>query len=187
MIRNLDKCRSKKTFLLNTPIGKLEIFSCSIGLHKISIDKRDNLLIHKNESVFLIENLNDNEQTPDVILETIEYFKEYFGCMDTIKKLPNICWESVCRKNSFTEKVLKGLCEITNKGTKLSYKELATLCGNSKASRAVGTVMRRNPIPLLIPCHRVIKSDESLGNYSGGSGVDLKKWLLEHETRFAKK
>ena len=72
-------------------------------------------------------------------------------------------------------------------GEKISYKQLAALSGNDLASRAVGSVMRRNQIILLIPCHRVIKTDESLGNYSGGSGVKLKKWLLEHELKLAKK
>ena len=192
MLRNLDKCPSTKTFLLDTPIGSLKILSCEIGLHNISINNTDsNLLFGLNKNfVCLIRDTNDDMQTPDVILETIEYFNEYFSDKDIKQKLPNIpniCWESICSRNSFTEKVLRKLVEMTTVGTKLSYKELAALSGNSKASRAVGTVMRRNPIPLIIPCHRVVKSDESLGNYSGGSGVDLKKWLLEHESRVAKK
>ncbi len=66
-------------------------------------------------------------------------------------------------------------------GTTLSYKELATLAGNPNASRAVGTAMAHNPLPLFVPCHRVLKSDGSLGEYSGGKGVRSKQWLIDHE------
>lgn len=66
-------------------------------------------------------------------------------------------------------------------GTTLSYKELATLAGNPDASRTVGSAMANNPFPIVVPCHRVLKSDGGLGNYSGGEGVKSKQWLLEHE------
>ena len=49
------------------------------------------------------------------------------------------------------------------------------------ASRAVGTVMKNNPVPVLIPCHRVVKADGSLGNYSGGNRNHIKGWLIELE------
>ena len=184
MLRNLNKCPSNEAsqeFLVDTPIGKLELTSCSLGLHKISIKD-----VHKNDydlekDVILIRD-NDEQEMKTIIMDAVEYLSGYFNNAES--KLPKICWPSICKKDSFTEKVLKALFEKTSYGDKLSYKELATLCGNSQASRAVGTVMRRNQIPLIIPCHRVIKSDESLGNYSGGSGCNLKKWLLEHEAKF---
>ena len=61
----------------------------------------------------------------------------------------------------------------------ISYGELARRVGNPKASRAVGQANAVNPIPLIIPCHRVINADGSLGGYS--SGLDRKRWLLRHE------
>jgi methylated-DNA-[protein]-cysteine S-methyltransferase len=64
-------------------------------------------------------------------------------------------------------------------GTTISYAELARRVGNPKASRAVGQANAMNPIPLIIPCHRVINADGSLGGYS--SGPDRKRWLLRHE------
>jgi len=64
-------------------------------------------------------------------------------------------------------------------GQTISYKELARRVGNPKASRAVGQANAVNPIPLIIPCHRVIAADGSLGGYS--SGLDRKRWLLRHE------
>ena len=64
-------------------------------------------------------------------------------------------------------------------GQTISYGELARRVGNPKASRAVGQANAVNPIPLIIPCHRVIAGDGSLGGYS--SGPDRKRWLLRHE------
>jgi methylated-DNA-[protein]-cysteine S-methyltransferase len=64
-------------------------------------------------------------------------------------------------------------------GQAISYTELAQRIGNPKASRAVGQANGRNPIPLIIPCHRVIAADGGLGGFS--SGLDRKRWLLRHE------
>jgi len=64
-------------------------------------------------------------------------------------------------------------------GQTISYGELARRVGNPKASRAVGQANAVNPIPLIIPCHRVIASGGGLGGYS--SGLDRKRWLLRHE------
>jgi methylated-DNA-[protein]-cysteine S-methyltransferase len=64
-------------------------------------------------------------------------------------------------------------------GRTISYQELAVRAGNPRACRAVGQANGANPLPLIIPCHRVIAADGSLGGYS--SGLHRKKWLLEHE------
>jgi len=64
-------------------------------------------------------------------------------------------------------------------GQTISYGELAHRVENPKAARAVGQANAVNPIPLIIPCHRVIAGDGSLGGYS--SGPDRKRWLLRHE------
>ena len=67
-------------------------------------------------------------------------------------------------------------------GETVSYKQLAVLAGYQPSSaRAVGTAMRTNPVSILVPCHRVVKADGSLGNYSGSLKNGLKQWLLEHE------
>lgn len=64
-------------------------------------------------------------------------------------------------------------------GVTLSYGELARRLGDPKAVRAVGTANGRNPISIVVPCHRVIGADGSLTGYGGG--VDRKRWLLVHE------
>ena len=58
---------------------------------------------------------------------------------------------------------------------------LARRAGRANAARAVGAVMAANPLPLLIPCHRVLRSDGQIGGFSAGEGVELKKKLLGHE------
>lgn len=64
-------------------------------------------------------------------------------------------------------------------GKTISYGELAEKSGIARGARFAGNVMAKNPFPVLIPCHRVIKSDGSMGNYSGG--VHVKRMLLDHE------
>ena len=64
-------------------------------------------------------------------------------------------------------------------GQTRSYKDIATAVQNSKASRAVGTANGRNPLSIVVPCHRVINADGTLGGYGGG--IDIKKQLLKLE------
>lgn len=79
---------------------------------------------------------------------------------------------------TFMKKVWMGLCDIPY-GETVSYKEIAIKVGNPNASRAVGLANNRNPIPIFIPCHRVIGKNGSLTGYSGG--LEIKKILLEIE------
>jgi methylated-DNA-[protein]-cysteine S-methyltransferase len=66
-------------------------------------------------------------------------------------------------------------------GTTMSYAQLARRIGRPAAVRAVGLANGSNPVPVVVPCHRVIGSDGSLNGYGGG--IERKRWLLEHETR----
>lgn len=68
-------------------------------------------------------------------------------------------------------------------GATISYGEQARRLGDQKASRAVGSANGRNPIAVVVPCHRVVGADGSLTGYA--SGVDRKAWLLEHERAVA--
>jgi methylated-DNA-[protein]-cysteine S-methyltransferase len=68
-------------------------------------------------------------------------------------------------------------------GSTMSYGEQATRLGGANKARAVGAANGRNPIPILVPCHRVTGSDGSLTGFAGG--LDAKRWLLEHERRQA--
>lgn len=78
----------------------------------------------------------------------------------------------------FQRSVWRGLTEIPF-GATVSYKELATRVGRPGGARAVGMANNRNPLPIVIPCHRVLGADGSLVGY--GLGLEVKKTLLNHE------
>jgi methylated-DNA-[protein]-cysteine S-methyltransferase len=81
---------------------------------------------------------------------------------------------------AFQQRVLTAACEVP-RGQVVSYAELARRIGQPRAARAVGQALGRNPVPLVIPCHRVLASDGSMGGYSGRGGVRTKRALLELE------
>lgn len=83
----------------------------------------------------------------------------------------------------FQRKVWQALCEIPY-GETISYGELARRIGQPTAARAVGLANGSNPLPIVVPCHRVIGADGSLTGFGGG--IERKRWLLAHERRFAK-
>jgi len=79
--------------------------------------------------------------------------------------------------------VLTALKDTVGYGETVTYGELAARSGTSVPARAIGSIMGSNPVPIVIPCHRVVASD-GLGGYSGGDpgrGRQTKLWLLEHE------
>lgn len=81
---------------------------------------------------------------------------------------------------AFQRAVWEALLEVPY-GETISYGGLADRVGHPRAARAVGTVVGSNPMPILIPCHRVLPADGSLGNYSGGEGPSFKRTLLALE------
>ncbi len=86
---------------------------------------------------------------------------------------------------AFQQKIYKLLRKIPP-GQHISYGALASRAGRPGAARAVGSAMANNPIALIIPCHRVVKADGSLGQYSAPGGTDLKQKLLDIETSAVK-
>jgi len=80
----------------------------------------------------------------------------------------------------FQIKVWNELNKIPSGETR-TYKEIAKRLGKPKAARAVANACGKNPYPITIPCHRVIRSDGGLGGYSGEGGMEKKKQLLENE------
>ena len=80
----------------------------------------------------------------------------------------------------FFRSVLTACRRVTFAQT-ITYGELAKRSGRPAAARAVGNTLAKNPLPLIIPCHRVIRSDGNLGGFSGLGGLSLKRRLLAHE------
>jgi len=113
-----------------------------------------------------------NCETP-LIIKTIKQLSEYID-----KKRKTFDLPLDLKGTEFQMKVWKALLTIPY-GRTLSYGQLAAMTGNPKASRAVGMANNRNPIPIIVPCHRVIGSDGSLTGYGGG--LEIKQKLLELE------
>ena len=90
-----------------------------------------------------------------------------------------VCFDGL---SEFQRTVLNSLRSVSY-GKKVSYGQLAQLSCSPKAARAIGTVMAQNPLPLIIPCHRVIKADNTLGQFSASGGAKTKKRMLHLENR----
>jgi len=97
---------------------------------------------------------------------------EYFARRRTEFDLP-IDWGQL---DGLREHVLRTLAELVPFGRTVSYKELAELSGRPEATRAVGSIMGSNPVPLIVPCHRVLASGGGLGGF--GPGLPAKRKLL---------
>ena len=113
-----------------------------------------------------------SESTP-LLAETIRQLEEYFAGKRHDFDLP-----LAPQGTPFQQRVWTALRQIPY-GTTASYGQIAAAIGNPKASRAVGMANNRNPIAVIIPCHRVIGADGSLVGYGGG--LPIKKQLLELE------
>lgn len=146
----------------NSPIGILEIKANSLGITEL--------------------NFTDNETTSiynDVIKNCLCQLEEYFN--GTRSKFDiSISFE---KGTEFQHQVWNTLMKIPY-GKTASYKEVALLIENEKAVRAVGNANNKNPIPIIIPCHRVIGSNGKLVGYAGE--LWRKEWLLNHEKKCAK-
>lgn len=115
------------------------------------------------------------EPTP-VLQEAARQLGEYFGGTRKVFDLP-----IQPRGTAFQQSVWRALCDIPYGQTR-SYAHLAEQIGRPKACRAVGMANHKNPIPILIPCHRVVGADGSLTGYAGGMG--MKKALLDLENKY---
>ena len=116
----------------------------------------------------------DQEATP-LLREACGQLQDYFDGKRMSFDLP-----LAPEGSDFQKRVWAALCAIPPGETR-SYADIARAIGS--APRAVGGANGANPIPLFIPCHRVIAADGSLGGYSGGDGPATKRFLLDHESR----
>lgn len=117
-------------------------------------------------------------------LQVVRELQQYFAGARRSFSLP-LAWEGT----PFQQRVWKALQEIPFGETR-TYAQIAEEVGSPGGSRAVGQANRRNPIPVVVPCHRVIASGGGLGGYSGalsGAGIDTKHWLLQHEREQGRK
>ncbi|NOH14067.1 MAG: methylated-DNA--[protein]-cysteine S-methyltransferase [Chloroflexi bacterium] len=155
-----------------TPLGKVWVAMTSEGLWAIEYDVSRNEF---TERVTRRGNVNILDYRQNVE-EALQQVSNYLNGKSKEFDLP-IDWRGM---TEFQRKVRQAVMDIPA-GEIASYKEIAVQLGKPEASRAVGRVNATNPIPLVIPCHRVLASDGKLTGYGGKGGVDTKAWLLELE------
>lgn len=146
---------------IKTPIGITKIVGDTNGICSVSI-------LNSNEEVSVI--------IPEELQDCVYQLKEYFNGERkhfSIKLNP--------QGTEFQKRVWEEL-QIIPYGKTLSYLELSKQLGDLKAIRAVANANGKNPLWIIVPCHRVIGSDGSLTGYAGG--LHRKQWLLEHESHY---
>ncbi len=115
-------------------------------------------------------------RSDDAVAEAMKQVKEYLAGQRTKFDLPL----DMSAMSEFQRRVLTIALKIP-RGQYLTYGDVAKAIGKPQASRAVGQALGHNPVPIVIPCHRVLGSDGSLHGYSGGGGIQTKAWLLRLE------
>jgi O-6-methylguanine DNA methyltransferase len=117
----------------------------------------------------------DNELYPELQKRIKAYYKGVYVDFSSCN-LPPIHWNW----SDFACKVLK-VCKEIPIGKIITYSQLAKRAGFPKAARAAGSVLAKNPLPLVVPCHRVIRSNGKIGNFSAPGGGKTKKKMIEYE------
>jgi methylated-DNA-[protein]-cysteine S-methyltransferase len=159
------------TFIrLRTPVGELVITASDTavtGVH-FPTSRRGPAPTHQAQWVEAGKGL-----AADVLARARQQLEEYFARTRTNFELPLEALGS-----AFEHRVWNALRTIPY-GTTTSYGALARLLGDKHATRAVGLANGKNPIPIIVPCHRVVGSKGELTGFGGG--LDTKRWLLDHE------
>ena len=143
---------------VDSPIGTLKLTSDEHHLKSISFD---------------VEISGEPAEFPEVLDQAQKQLQEYFSGTRLQFDLP-----LDPDGTAFQQKVWKQLSEVPY-GRTMSYIEIARALNSESSSRAVGMANGRNPIPVIIPCHRIIGHNGKLTGYAGG--LERKKWLLLHE------
>jgi len=155
---------------MESPIGVLLIYAANGSLCGLAFaDRYDGLKKDLNRR-FGGQPVEEDADPAGAVSRLAAYFAGALDALDGIPADPG--------GTPFQRDVWTALRRVPA-GKTASYSELAALSGHPRAVRAVGLANARNPIPLVIPCHRVIGSDGSLTGYGGG--LDRKEWLLRHE------
>ncbi len=172
-----------------SPLGALEIHASQAGLHAVhfpSVQQDRSLAGARHADLpsvsaavepFELLNLQCDRATEPLLTEVANQLRQYFVGERQTFELP-----LAAAGTSFQQQVWQQLGQIPFGDTQ-SYGELAQRLGNKNAMRAVGAANGRNPIAIIVPCHRVIGADGKLTGYAGG--LDRKIWLLQHEQRIA--
>ncbi|MBA2568096.1 MAG: methylated-DNA--[protein]-cysteine S-methyltransferase [Actinobacteria bacterium] len=156
--------------LADSPVGTLFVAASGKGLCRISFDPEPEREVERLARSFGVRVLRAKRPLEDARRQLDEYFDEKRTEFELAIDLGPAA--------DFTRAVLNRLAKVPH-GQLTTYGALAKSAGRPRAARAVGTVMNRNPIPIVLPCHRVVGSNGSLVGYAGG--LDRKRLLLSLE------
>ena len=154
----------------DTPVGRVLVATSDRGLCQISYDPEPERVVERLARGFGVRVLRSPAPVDDVRRQLDEYFDERRTRFEVDVDLRTSA--------DFSRQVLERLAKVPH-GEVTTYGALAKAVGRPRAARAVGTVMNRNPIPIVLPCHRVVGSNGSLVGYDGG--LDRKRLLLSLE------
>jgi methylated-DNA-[protein]-cysteine S-methyltransferase len=149
---------------MDSPIGRIEVNADEGAITSLSIERQGHLPWEE-----LPERTSDVLEAARVQLD--EYFRGERAEFDLPLRLVG---------TPFQRQVWQLLGEVPF-GDVLSYGEIGRSTGRPTAGRAVGGAVGANPVPIIVPCHRVLASDGRITGYSGGNGIPTKVWLLDHE------
>ena len=156
---------------IDTPVGTLLLAATTVGLVRVAYDIEDHAAILAG----LAESVSPRILRAPARLDTAaRQIDEYFAKRRTVFEVP----VDLRLADGFRRNVIEHLRDI-GYGRRESYAAVAAAIGNPRAVRAVGTACAHNPLPVVIPCHRVVRSDGSTGQYVGGPAA--KSALLDLE------
>lgn len=171
---------------LSTPIGPLMIAATPVGLVRVAFDREpaDEVLTGLADRLGprILEARHDHALLDAVASQLTEYFagtrREFDLPLDFTMSAASGNSGKTATRTTFRQTVQRYLPRI-GYGHTSTYKEVAEALDNPKAVRAVGTACATNPIPVVVPCHRVLRTDGGLGGYRGG--LEAKTVLLDLE------
>lgn len=158
---------ARRRLTIDSPIGSLTLLADDDGLTGILFENEDRGELH-----FDLDEVPEKPDDP-VLVKTAEQLAEYFAGDRRSFELP-----LHLEGNNFEREAWRALATIPY-GQTISYGSQAEYIGRPGAFRAVGGANGRNPIPIVLPCHRVVGADGSLTGFGGG--LDVKQWLLDLE------
>jgi O-6-methylguanine DNA methyltransferase len=158
--------------LSSSPIGPLWVALSDLGVVAIDWNMGQADFTRNIQQRFHMNVVYDETRTAEPLRQLSEYLAGNRRQFDLLL--------DVTAMSPFQLQVLQLTLDIPY-GQTSTYKEIAAKLGNPRAARAVSRVEATNPIPLVIPCHRVIGSDGNLHGYGGPGGIKLKAWLLKLE------
>jgi methylated-DNA-[protein]-cysteine S-methyltransferase len=175
-----SRARIHKWFAEAAPLVRWSDMKSPLGRLFVAVNRRGLCALDfgRGESDFL-DRLDPRarlERNPEAVQQVVTQLSEYFAGQRSNFHLPI----DISQLTPFQRAVLDVARSIAP-GKIWTYHRIAEELGRPRSSRPVGQALAHNPVPIVIPCHRVIASDGSLGGYSGGSGLEAKRWLLRLE------